>query len=447
MGFIEGEGTIINMSSDKKNRIINQAFMSILEHSEDMIFVKDINLVYLAASRSFAKLLGLQRKEDIVGKTDFDIFEHTLAVKYTKDDRYILKQGVAVENYIEPLPDQGGEKSYSSTSKYLIREHGEVVGIYGISRDVTTQVQLEAERENSKLSRAMFDNVLEVDLTNNRVLGVEGSGWIQELDQMEEHSFTDLVQEIADQYIHPDHLCEFLSNYDVPRMIQNFHLGTQEFSHISPVQTQEQRYSWIEFHARIYHSRISDTLRMTIFMKDKDLEVRHRQILQKKAITDALTGLANRDSILTEIQAVLEGADQGLENALLFIDLDRFKQVNDHWGHQFGDKVLQESALQLQQTFDKDELLGRIGGDEFVVFLKQVSNREYVREKSEQVVRCLSSYIQKDDVTIHVTASVGIVISKHQNACVDELYEQADRAMYRAKEAGGNRFWFYDEEC
>ena len=127
----------------------------------DLIFIKDTDLNYISASQAFANMVGHQTANELAGKSDFDIFEPDLAKRYTQDDLKLLESGLPMKDQIEPIPDQNGRKSYSSTSKYPIRNpEGKVIGIYGVGRDVTAQVQLAEERENRKLSRQMFEGCL-----------------------------------------------------------------------------------------------------------------------------------------------------------------------------------------------------------------------------------------------------------------------------------------------
>lgn len=433
------------MNKEQNDRLMLLALRSLLENSSEMIFIKDENLVYMAASRSFARLVGYDDPKDMIGKTDFDFFEPALAQKYIEDDRGILASGGSILEYIEPLPEQNGKKSYSSTSKYIIRdEEGKVIGLYGMARDVTAQVELEAERESSSLSRQMFDNVLEADLTENRMLRAEGDGWIRALNITGSSTFSQTVKKMAGRFVHSDYVGEFLAYYDIGRLKAAYKRGDHEISHVTCLCMEDGNYRWVEYKSRIYHSRVSNTLRITTFLKDVDDEIRHKQRLQKKANTDALTGLYNRESVWERISSNLENQQKGRTDALLFIDLDHFKQVNDHWGHQFGDKVLQKTADRLRQIFRETDIFGRIGGDEFIAYLKDVPSKEIVEKRAKEVVEALLFRYVEDETDVCVTCSVGIALCRNGETGLERLYEQADRAMYRAKECGRNRICFYE---
>lgn len=428
----------------KKNQLYLLAFQAFLDNSQDMVFVKDKDLKYIAGSRPFLKLVGLENMEDVEGKTDFDIFEYDLASQYTKDDHRIFNEEISIEDYIERLPDKNGEKSYSSTSKYLIRdENGSPAGLYGVARDVTVQMQLREEQENRKLSRQMFDIVLEADLTKNEIIKMEGGGWIQQINICEGAPYTDIICELTKCHIHPDHKSEFLTYYKLESLRDSFEAGTAEFNHVTYIAVEE-GYRWVEFRARVYFSEISNTLRVMIFIQDKDSEIRHRLLLQKKATTDPLTGLENRESAWNHITQFLN-EDSQATHALLFIDLDYFKQVNDHWGHFFGDDVLRIVAIRLKHAFRKDDILGRIGGDEFLVLVKEVCSREKLKERVHQAIKTLSMPIVRGAVEAKITCSIGIAMCSGGETTIEALYQKADEAMYQAKKQGRQQFCFFDD--
>lgn len=413
-----------------------------------MIFVKNPELIYQAGSDCFARLVGYEKGEELVGKSDFDIFPLELARRYTNDDQRILDSGVDMVDYLEPLPDRDGKKLYSSTSKYLLRgEDGEFLGFLGVARDVTAEVALEAERESGQLSRQMFDSVLEADLSENRVLRVEGSGWVEQLAQeMEGDFFTNAAAYISTNFIHPDYAREFLQYYDPDLLKANYALGRDEFKHLTYLWSGG-AYRWVECHTRVYHSRVSNTLRVTTFIKDMDEEVRQKQTLQEKAVTDALTGLRNRESIFSGIVERMKQQPEQL-HALFFIDLDCFKQVNDCWGHHLGDEVLKGTSDRLQAFFrGEDSLLGRIGGDEFLIFLPDIRDDAEARDTARALMEQLPFCCREAGKEVCVTYSVGVSVRRGGEVTMEQFCQQADSAMYHAKTHGRNQVHFYEGPC
>ncbi len=160
--------------------------------------------------------------------------------------------------------------------------------------------------------------------------------------------------------------------------------------------------------------------------------------LEYQATHDSLTGLPNRLHVVTEVRSTLEDPHRRTEMAVLFLDLDNLKSVNDSLGHSVGDEVLREAARRLRHTVDADSLVGRVGGDEFVVVLAGGSVR--VDTVADRIHRALTLPIERPGATLIVSASIGAVtVPVGDPRTINDLLRDADVAMYAAKASGGNR--------
>lgn len=168
--------------------------------------------------------------------------------------------------------------------------------------------------------------------------------------------------------------------------------------------------------------------------------------IQSLAASDLLTGMPNRTALHDAMAAALARATrQGHALALLMIDLDRFKPVNDRHGHAVGDKVLQEVAARLHRCLRGGELQARYGGDEFVVAIElQESAGHAARSIAERIVHALGEPMAIDGLAISIGASVGVACFPADAQDDDELLRRADSALYRAKSGGRGRVCFYD---
>jgi diguanylate cyclase (GGDEF)-like protein len=168
--------------------------------------------------------------------------------------------------------------------------------------------------------------------------------------------------------------------------------------------------------------------------------------LHSLAYVDPLTGLPNRgamQSLLTERLAA--AANNKTMAAILFIDLDRFKQANDTHGHAFGDRLLVQAANRIRNQVREDDVVARIGGDEFTVILPDVKTPREAASVARKLIQSLSRRFEIDGHTIYTGASVGIAMYPDDGVGGPELLKMADTAMYRAKSAGRSRFAFYEE--
>jgi diguanylate cyclase (GGDEF)-like protein/PAS domain S-box-containing protein len=160
---------------------------------------------------------------------------------------------------------------------------------------------------------------------------------------------------------------------------------------------------------------------------------------------DALTGLPNRTLMLDRLERdLLLALRHGRRAAVLFIDLDRFKPINDNWGHHVGDKLLQQAACRLKDCLRKSDSVARFGGDEFVVSLGDLGSRDDVIPIADKILSALSEAFIINGHELHVGASIGASIFPDDGDGVDALLRNADAAMYLSKSGGRNRFAFYE---
>jgi len=169
--------------------------------------------------------------------------------------------------------------------------------------------------------------------------------------------------------------------------------------------------------------------------------------ISRMARYDTLTGLPNRLLINeTLTQAMADAEKWGSRCALVMIDLDRFKAVNDSLGHQIGDRLLSRVSERLAQMMSENEVIGRLGGDEFAVVVRDASDSARVEKLAQTVIEALSRPYDIDKHTLYVGASVGVATGPRDGRTAEMLIRSADLALYRAKDAGGGTFRSYEPQ-
>jgi diguanylate cyclase (GGDEF)-like protein/PAS domain S-box-containing protein len=174
--------------------------------------------------------------------------------------------------------------------------------------------------------------------------------------------------------------------------------------------------------------------------------------IQHLADYDHLTQLANRRLLTDHIQHALSGCTRSSsKGAVMFLDLDYFKTINDTLGHSYGDLLLQQVATRLTACVRKSDTVARLGGDEFVVLLEGLSEQTIeaaaqTKAIGDKMLTALSQPYQLTSHQCHCTASIGVTLFKGRRVSVDELFRQADIAMYQAKDCGRNRLRFFDQQ-
>lgn len=186
---------------------------------------------------------------------------------------------------------------------------------------------------------------------------------------------------------------------------------------------------------------INEDLKKEIADKEKAEES-----LEYIAYHDELTDLPNRNLLINRINDSIETARRNKQKlGILFLDLDRFKAINDSLGHIVGDKLIQEVAKRLLQTLRKEDTISRNGGDEFVVVIKRMVNSDEAILIAQKLIENLTNIFEIESHKIHIGASIGISVYPNDGDTALELVRNADTAMFSAKKNGGNRLQFYDE--
>lgn len=169
--------------------------------------------------------------------------------------------------------------------------------------------------------------------------------------------------------------------------------------------------------------------------------------VKKLAYYDVLTGLPNRQLLKDRLDQHVARTKRCAENlGVLFVDLDRFKNVNDTLGHSLGDRLLQEVSERLKHCLRESDTVARLGGDEFVIILPSVKHEQYIADVADKLLDVLSKPVDISGHDIYTSLSIGVAVYPYDGTTSDDLLKNADTAMYQAKEHGRNTYRFYSEE-
>ena len=169
--------------------------------------------------------------------------------------------------------------------------------------------------------------------------------------------------------------------------------------------------------------------------------------MEQLAYIDSLTGLANRLLFRDRLEQVLKAVQRNKTHAaLLYLDLDQFKRVNDSLGHDVGDALLMKVAERLRQCVRHQDTVARMGGDEFVMLLTDVDNMSGASSVARKVLSVMAKPMKLLKHELIITPSIGITLAPHDSLNADILLKNADLAMYRAKASGRNNYQFFTQE-
>lgn len=193
-------------------------------------------------------------------------------------------------------------------------------------------------------------------------------------------------------------------------------------------------------------SRHREELERTVEERTRKLTAMTEE-LRRQAYHDSLTDLANRTTFDESLKLAIYRAERYQSSvAVLFLDLDRFKVINDTLGHAIGDKLLIEVGNSLKKNLRQSDLLARFGGDEFAVLSTDISNDEEATEIAHRLIAALDQTFNLEGFELHISTSIGVSLFPRDGDSAEKLLKNADAAMYRAKELGRNRFQFFSAE-
>ncbi len=243
--------------------------------------------------------------------------------------------------------------------------------------------------------------------------------------------------------IHPENRIEFQNH--VKRMLEmktQRSAPFQDYELEFRIYTRDRYFIWVKMK---YRAEIVDGVAIKILGFIKNVDSAHIKEAKLKEVIerDAMTGLYSKTHAPYLVNQILSDKDK--MNALLVLDLDNFKSVNDKLGHLIGDAVIMDMAMNLKTTFRKTDILGHIGGDEFMVLMKDIKTPDIVLKKCSQLRDILRKVYQHEGEEVSVSASIGIALAPEHGANYNILFERADAALAESKRQGKDTETIYSE--
>ncbi len=425
----------------------DRVFMrNLLDDADEVIYFKDLASRFLRVSLGCARLHRRSQAE-MVGLTDADLFapEHARAAR--ADEERIIATGEPLVDKVERERWADRADTWVSSSKFPLRDDaGRVVGTFGISRDITRRVtaeqevrrveaQLRAVLDGSTDEIARYDRDLRFRYLNpaaERALGVLAADVLGRRDR-------DLGVPAAVLAVWEPAL---------RRVLETGEPGEVELERTGA----DGRPRWC--HATLSPDADADGGVVGVLASTRDITAMKaaEAALAHQATHDGLTGLPNRSLVVDRLAGALRRAERrhGVL-AVFFLDVDHLKRVNDTLGHEAGDAVLVEVARRLTSAARRDDTVGRLAGDEFVVVCEDVPDHEHVHRIARRIVDALAEPMGAEVVagagTVQLTGSVGVAVTRDARLTPTALLARADAAMYEVKHGSRNDFRVVDADA
>ncbi|MBP1931487.1 EAL domain-containing protein [Ammoniphilus resinae] len=442
MGFLEkilsNKKSMIFESSQGKMVTSDLFYRSLFDYHPDIVFSLDLQGNLLEANQAFTDILGYA-EDEIYGS--FQRFITTEETPRVQDIYNQATRGVA-QNYDTLLIHKDGDTIEFNITVIPLAVNDQITGIYGIAKEVGEEKKLKnLLQERKQLYKSLFehhpDGISYFDIDGNFI------DCNPSLEKLLGFAKSELIKSHFDFLIHKDFLKDTWNGF------------------FKAMKGEPQRYEIICVHKQ-GHEVFVDVTNLPIVVDRKIVGVfgiakditnkKHEDITRKKAeelnkylaYHDALTNLPNRRLFEEKLeQAILISNTLQQKIAIMYLDMDRFKYINDTLGHSVGDKLLTEISKRLQESVKDHSVLARMGGDEFMVILSNITDTNQVVTIAKFMINLLEKPFLIDNYELYITTSIGISLYPNDGEDSQTLMKNADSALHRAKEQGKNTYHIY----
>lgn len=418
----------------------NARYRAMVDTLPECLNLKDRDGRFLIANPATAAQLGVGDVGDVVGRSDADFHPPELAATFREDELEVMRARQA-KTYTQRFKRPDGSEGWLSTIKAPILDRGNVAGVITHNRDISEQRRLQAELDTTRqrLTEAlenMGEGLVVIDRDGVIVLCNER---YRELFPLTAHlripgaNLADVLHAAAQLGEESWSVAE-ASRGATGQPVSLLTLNRDRKIRLADGRT-----------LRAQTRSVADGGHLILITDITDREALEAE-LRYRATHDPLTGLANREQLAAAIRRARElAAADGRPAALMLIDLDHFKQINDSHGHLAGDHLLVNVARRIEAELGPDDVCARLGGDEFAVVSRSEPTTDAVAALAGRIIEAIGKPLTYLDADVTPGASLGYVMLSAEPVGAEELLRRADRALYAAKTQGRGRTAAYSE--
>ncbi|WP_321800133.1 EAL domain-containing protein [Caballeronia sp. J97] len=425
--------------AEAEARRSNEMLEAVIDNIPQRVFWKDRELRYLGCNNAFARDAGLAYNEQVIGKTDFDLPWSALADVVRADDEEVIVTTVPKMHHERDIVMGEQLRTIVSSKLPLLDGEGQTIGVLGSYHDVT-------DHKRAELALRLQSRALDASVNAILITGVvDGANVIEYANP----AFKRITGYDPSEVI--GHDCRFLHGPDGDQegltSIRRALAANMEASVVVRNYRKDGALFWNQlFVAPVPNAQGMTTHHIGIINDVTDL-MRYQEELEYQANYDTLTRLPNRNLLKDRLQHAIETARRReTKIAVVFMDLDGFKNVNDSLGHSVGDRLLAVIAERLARSARSSDTVARHGGDEFVVVLPDLTDEAGLIAWMERTRAAISEPVWLDDTELYVGCSMGASLYPQDGDDAETVMKKADIAMYRAKDMGRNTYQFYQPE-
>ncbi len=405
-------------------------------------FNLDLGMPIEYISKNIFDLYGLD-ENTLVGTNFSDLIHPDDRVRVCTEYRSMINNKTSkLEQEYRILDSNGNVEWISDLAILKVHQNGNIENIYGYITNITERKEIETALIESMQDIQIWSSVSEA--TSEGIIIMDDKNKIIKANK----AARDITGYSSNEILNSDISIFLPKSTYAPK---DFRHITEEVKEHGMWQGEQYIFSkknpalpvWVNIFSIGYNSKNKNVAIFSDISKLKESQM----YLKHLAHHDPLTDLPNRvllNERLDHALALSSKIDMGL--ALLFIDLDGFKHINDSLGHFIGDKLLKTIATRLIESIDEADTLARLGGDEFVILIEEYKDEKVLSAIADYIIEQISKEINIEENKLYVTASIGIATNRFNTYNSTELLKNADAAMYKAKNSGKNRYEFYNTQ-
>jgi len=414
---------------------INTKIRAIVDNSPIGIWFSDINNNYYLVNKTFCNLIGVTEEQflNADAKTLPELLGPTVARHCIETNRAALNQGSPHVSY-ETAVDVSGEKHLLEVTKVQLHNAaGEIIGLIGISQDITMRRRQEDELRLANMVYQHSSEAMMIVDQDNKIIATNPA-------------FTEITGYTEEELIGNDPKIMKSGKQSqefYQEMWQELTLTGSWSGEIWNVRKDGTELAeWLSI-STIYNDHGKVYRRIALF-SDITEQKKNAELILRQANYDSLTQLPNRSMFNDRLEQEIKKSQRSkLPLALIFLDLDHFKEINDTQGHDSGDVLLVQAAQRITQCVRESDTVARLGGDEFTVILSELSSTHDVEAVCDKILDSLSKPFEIHDNRVYISASLGVTLYPEDATNVLELLKNADQAMYLSKKSGRNRYRYF----
>jgi len=318
-----------------------------------------------------------------------------------------------------------------------------------INNDKLRQIHEEEEKQYYKAILSRSAMTFEINYTKDCFIR-GNSFWENLAEGVKLPAYSQMLEIFTEKFIIPEDIAAFKKCFLPQNVISAYQEGAQELYH-EYRQIDNGNTIWFSCTAHLIRDEYTGEIKGFNYVQNINSQKIKEEALLYNSRHDILTGLYNKNASHYLINEFLHSNEGHIgKHAFFILDMDNFKHINDTYGHVFGDKVIAETGRCIAELFREQDITGRIGGDEFIIFLKNIANEQTALKKAEDLLAKLHIIHIQDElygnIELPISVSIGIALYKQHGNDYHELYDNSDTALYKAKAAGKGRAIIYSPE-